>query len=177
PTCGSALVPNSFWPRFSDAVAVVGCGSDDRRMNAANIVVSAAPPVVVSVASSGFELNTQPETAERSLLNSSFDTPCSTLYASPANTSSDLFCAFQPNRVTVPSLPLRLSSPPTPQPLLALLFEARLATRSSSDTPSSRPRPTVGVGMRKMTLLAATALAKSGCASVQPGASVRRAMV
>src|SRR6266699_7145545 len=30
--------------------------------------------------------------------------PISTLYASPENKSSDLFCAFQPKRATVPSL-------------------------------------------------------------------------
>src|SRR6266498_1758803 len=32
--------------------------------------------------------------------------PISTLYASPANSRRDLFWAFQPNRATVPSLPL-----------------------------------------------------------------------
>jgi hypothetical protein len=37
--------------------------------------------------------------------------PISTLYASPANSSSDLFCAFQPNRAMVPSLPLLLVWP------------------------------------------------------------------
>ena len=41
--------------------------------------------------------------------------------------SSDLFCAFHPKRVTVPSLPLVLSTPAMPSFALALWFEVRFA--------------------------------------------------
>ena len=47
---------------------------------------------------------------------------------------------------------------------------------ASSGTASTSPAPNTGVGMRKMTLLAATAAAKSGCAMAQPGASARPVM-
>src|SRR5262249_48230707 len=42
---------------------------------------------------------------------------------------------------------------------------------------SIRPAPKTGVGMRKITLRLASAVAKSGCASTQPGASSRPWMV
>src|SRR5205085_5928320 len=54
---------------------------------------------------------------------------------------------------------------------------ARLAIRVASGVASTRPRPKVGVGMRKITLLPATWEAKFGCPRLQPGASVRPAMV
>jgi len=40
-------------------------------------------------------------------------TPISTFSASPAKISRDLFCAFQPKRVIVPSFQLVLKTPPT----------------------------------------------------------------
>ncbi len=47
--------------------------------------------------------------SSRSDWKSSLEMPISTLYASPEKISSDLFCAFQPKRAIVPSLPLRLT--------------------------------------------------------------------
>src|SRR5437773_320596 len=107
-------------PAIVDADPSPGDGGPRKRMNAANKTVSpetsagvpeSTPPLLVW--SSGDPLNTQPGTADRSLVKFSFETPCSTLYASPAKIISDLFCAFQPNFVTVPSFPDVLSRPET----------------------------------------------------------------
>src|SRR5690349_451592 len=49
--------------------------------------------------------------------------------------------------------------------LLARIVESRIA--------SIRPKPKVGVGMRKLRLPWAAAVAKSGCVMLQPGASDR----
>src|SRR5579859_339509 len=84
------ILLNNTWPFSSEAVCVVGVGGAVRRMNAAKFTVSddifEAVPVspsssglVMLVESSGVPLNTQPETAARSLGNSSLATPCSTL--------------------------------------------------------------------------------------------------
>jgi hypothetical protein len=62
---------------------------------------------------------------------SSFETPCSTLYASPAKIRSDFFCAFQPKRATVPSLPERFRTPLMPSDAL-LGPPVRGALRSAS---------------------------------------------
>src|SRR6266700_3852829 len=107
--------------------------------------------------------------------------PCSTLYASPENKSSDLFCAFHPNRAIVPSLPLLLVTPEIVRPVtsklgrpwmpsepLWLAVLAWFARITLSGICSSRPAPNTGVGFRKITLLFASCVAKSGCASVQP---------
>jgi hypothetical protein len=61
-----------------------------------------------------------------------------------------LFCAFQPNRVTVPSLPFRFKRPlmPTDPPPL----EARFCTSVESGMASINPNPKVGVGIRVMML-------------------------
>jgi len=108
----------------------------------------------------------------------SFVTPCSTLYASPAKIDSDLFCAFQPNRVMEPSLPLRLKCPPIAAAALCAAVPLNRLTSCSSEVFSTRPSPNVGVGMRKITLLAASWAAKSGYAVVQDaGASTRPAIV
>src|SRR5580698_833153 len=114
------------------------------------------------VASSGDPLKTQPGTALRSLGKFSFDPPCSTLSASPTKISRDLFCAFQPKRVMVPSLPLVLKTPPILSAALADCVAARLACRLASGVASTRPSPNSGVGVRKITLLEESALAKSG---------------
>ena len=90
---------------------------------------------------------------------------------------SDLFCAFQPKRAMVPSLPLWLNRPPMPSALRAAAVESRLACSAASEMFSSMPAPKIGVGMRRITLLRASSRAKSGCASVQSGASMRQAMV
>ena len=72
--------------------------------------------MTVSVTSLGTVANWQLGFSSRSGWNSSLVMPISTLYASPENISRDLFWAFQPNRVIVPSLPLLLVSPVTFRP-------------------------------------------------------------
>src|SRR3977135_4481885 len=116
--------------------------------------------------------------------------PISTLYASPENSSSDLFWAFQPKRATVPSLPLLFAWPEIAWPARTMLgrpwtlssfflgasttWFARIAL---SGICSIRPAPNTGVGMRKITLRRASSRSKSGCASTHPGASERPAIV
>jgi len=59
----------------------------------------------------------------RSFGKSSLVMPISTFSASPAKMSSDLFWAFQPKRVIVPSFPLVLKvAPSTPKVLPAVKF-------------------------------------------------------
>ena len=84
----------------------------------------------------------------RSWGNSSLVTPTSTLYASPEKMSSDLFCAFHPKRVMVPSFPLVLNRPRMPSACFLNVFAARFARSDSSEMDSTRPRPKTGVGMR-----------------------------
>ena len=69
---------------------------------------------------------------------------------------SDLFWAFQPKRVIVPSLPLRLTRPLMPRLLLVVEFELRLFRMVVSEICSISPVPKVGVGIRKTTLLLRT---------------------
>src|SRR5579871_1691705 len=109
---------NSAAPFCVEVVDGPGVGGADRRMNIAKFVMSefasALPPPVSAaefVASSGIELKRHPVTADRSFGKISFETPISTLYASAANINRDLFCAFHPKRVIVPSLPLVLKRP------------------------------------------------------------------
>src|SRR5258705_10632442 len=129
-----------FWktwlPRPALGVVGAGTGSDDKRENAAKLTVSdekseAGLPLVSvgdrMVLSSGVPLNWQFGSVSRSLGKSSLVTPCSTLYASPAKISSDLFCAFQPKRVIVPSLPLVLKRPAIPAPLFVFWSAFRFA--------------------------------------------------
>src|SRR5260370_14773115 len=114
---GRPMLLKSDWPFNWELVLGVGVGGADSRMNAAKFTTSdgvVLPPVPMFVWSSGVWLKMQPGTAERSLGNTSFDTPDSTLYASPAKITRDLFCAFQPNFVTVPSLPFVFRRPPMP---------------------------------------------------------------
>src|ERR1700722_11325881 len=100
---------NKLLPFGAADACGAGCGGADNRAKIAKFTTSDDMVDAVpngrrvfgsrsTVESSGVALKTQPGTAERSFGNISFETPCSTLYASPANTSSDLFCAFQPNR-------------------------------------------------------------------------------
>src|SRR5258708_8119388 len=175
-------------PLSSDDVLVVGFGGAESRMKAARfpvaddiwLAVLVRPPpegVWMLVESSGVGLTAQFAT-ERSLGKTSLLTPCSTLYASPAKMIRDLFCAFQPNRVMVPSFPVVLKRPPMPRLLrwLAVLF--RLLIKALSDTFSIRPKPKTGVGMRKRTLLFVNCWAKLVCARVHvDGASMRPAIV
>src|SRR5262245_59708390 len=92
-----------------------GVGGARNRMKNANLVgplmASAGSVASVSVVSFGTVANWQVGSSSRSWMKSSLEIPCSTLYASPAKMRSDLFCAFQPNRVIVPSLPEWLGSP------------------------------------------------------------------
>src|SRR6516162_2973537 len=107
-------------PCSLDGVGAAGAGGASIRTKLANATMSEitagfeVPEVVVvklSV-SLGVGTNRQPGVSSRSCGNSWLEMPISTLYASPANISRDLFCAFQPKRVMVPSLPLRLTVPP-----------------------------------------------------------------
>jgi hypothetical protein len=97
-----------------------------------------------------------------------------------------LFCALWPKRPAVPSLPLWLTWPEIelnasttlvlprmPRFCLAAVSDAWLRRISLSGIASISPAPNTGVGMRKITLRFATAAPKSGCAMLQPGASVR----
>ena len=114
-----AAVVDEVDPPGTVADAVGGASS---RMNMANCTVSLSVPMAVVlklVRSSGVALmrhctgsptpvETPPSSpgSGRSCVKSSLLTPISTLYASPAKISSDLFCAFHPKRLMVPSLPL-----------------------------------------------------------------------
>src|SRR5580704_4492623 len=84
---------------------------------------------------------------------------------------SDLFCAFQPKRLIVPSLPLWLNVPETPK--LLLRFLAWLVKRVESSKFSINPAPKVGVGILKMMLLYCPAVLKLGCGKLQLPVSER----
>src|SRR5439155_12438204 len=85
----------------------------------------------------------------------------------------DLFCAFQPKRVMVPSLPLVLKRPEIPSDRFCWELAAIEARSAVSVVLSTKPRPYVGVGIRNTALLAATAAAKLGCWMLHPPASGR----
>ena len=119
---------------------VVGVGGAERRINAAKLTTSESAPVTL-VKSSGVALNAHPVTSTRSFGKASFDTPCSTLYASPEKIKSDLFWAFQPKRVTVPSLPEVFNLPPIPNGVLCERVAARLFCSVASGVFSTKPRP------------------------------------
>ena len=157
----------SCLPRVMEAlppgVVVEGSGGARKRMKKANfstsLIASAPVAAFTSVVSLGTVLNWQ--ASSRSCGNISLLMPCSTLYASPAKISSDLFWAFHPKRAIVPSLPLRFGSPvgrtrwgrpKMPSVSLGALLAAWLATMAASGIASIRPRPNVGVGIRKLTL-------------------------
>src|SRR5215475_13304387 len=108
-----------------------GFGGARRRMKLANAetssITAGAGVWCGFDASSGYPLPPRPKQLAgrpktcsssgvgRSCVNSRLLMPISTLYASPAKICSDLFCAFQPNREMVPSLPLLLKSPLIPR--------------------------------------------------------------
>src|SRR6266852_2267282 len=75
------------------------------------LITSVAVVASVLVTLFGTVANWQFAFSSRSVWNSSFVMPISTLYASPEKSSRDLFCAFQPNRAIVPSLPLLFAMP------------------------------------------------------------------
>src|SRR5271165_6736394 len=113
-----AKVPRPF---SLDGVAGAGVGGANIRMKLANPSMSEMTavfelPVVVGVVvklsvSSGVGLKRQPGVSSRSCGKSWFVIPISTLYASLANIRRDLFCAFHPKRVMVPSFALRFTFP------------------------------------------------------------------
>src|SRR5580700_3780836 len=74
---------------------------------------------------------------------------------------SDLFCAFQPKRLILPSLPFWLKVPEMPKRLL--LLAAAFFNKVESSRFSIRPAPNTGVGIRKIMLLASCAALKLGC--------------
>ena len=89
-----------------------------------------------------------------------------------------MFCAFQPKRVMVPSLPLVLKVPAIFSAARCDAVAARLAWSVASGVASTRPRPNSGVGVRKITLSLVRASAKSRLRQpVQPEASERPVMV
>ena len=82
-----------------------------------------------------------------------------------------MFWAFQPNRAIVPSLPFRFGRPEIPNAALSDALALRLARIVLSEICSISPAPKVGVGIRKMTLPAASWPSKSSCGIGQPPAS------
>ncbi len=74
-----------------------------------------------------------------------------------------MFCAFQPNRAIVPSLPFWFGWPEIPSDALTSAFALRLARMAQSGICSISPLPNVGVGIRKLTLPAASWAAKLSC--------------
>src|SRR5882672_2711831 len=138
----------------------------------------------------GVVANWQFPVSSRSVWKISLVIPISTLYASAENSSSDLFCAFQPNRAMVPSLPLLLVWPEIARPLtekfgrplmprfdFCVALVAWFAAIAASGICSISPVPKAGVGMRKITLLLASWAEKFGWVSVHPVAPVRPLMV
>ena len=122
----------------------------------------------LAVTSLGTVANWQFGVSSRSIWNSSLVIPISTLYASPEKSSSDWFCAFQPNREIVPSLPFRLTPPADAEALLVVELAFRLARIALSVICSISPAPKIGVGIRKMMLSLRTCLSKSSCWMLQP---------
>src|SRR6478672_4086412 len=178
------MLLKSAWPFAADGVNGRGTGTAWRRRKPGKLTgreeiglaKSPAPGpggMIRLVVSSGVTLNTHPRMALRSLGKTSLAMPCSTLEASPEKINRDLFCAFQPKRVMVPSLPLVLKRPAMPRAALAAAFAARLACRLLSGVFSTKPRPKVGVGIRNTTLLLASCGGKFSCGRPQPGASKR----
>jgi len=108
------IAEKSWRPRPIEAVppgvSTDGCGGARNVMKKANfwmpLSTSGAPAPSRFVTSFGIVTSGQDAASSRSVWKSSLVMPCSTLYASPAKRSSDLFCAFQPKRAMVPSLPL-----------------------------------------------------------------------
>ena len=155
-------------PLMMDGLSGAGVGGARNRIKTANNSTSGrkASGVVASklVRSSGSGLKTHPCVSSRSWGNSSFVTPCSTLYASPENIMRDLFWAFHPNRVIVPSFPLRFSRPLIPNNFFRARLEFLFSSMTLSGIFSISPAPNTGVGMRNIRLLRRASARKSGCA-------------
>src|SRR5216684_7313826 len=158
-----------------------GVGAARKRWKKANfsIALSAGSGVVAStlVTLLGTRVNWHVAVSSRSVWNSSLVIPISTLYASPENSRSDLFCAFHPKRAIVPSLPLWFVRPEMPSAPFRVALLAWFARITLSGICSIKPAPNTGVGIRKITLPSASCASKSGCSSAHPGASARPAIV
>src|SRR3569833_782269 len=90
-----------------------GEGGPRKRMYIAKLMMSmfrfsVARGLSLPVTSFGTGSNWQDGLRSRSVGNNTFVMPSSTLYASPENSSSETFCAFQPLRAIRPSLGLVL---------------------------------------------------------------------
>ena len=188
-------------PFSLDGVAGAGVGGASIRMKLAKasmsemtavfeLPVAAGVGVKLSV-SSGVALKRQPGVSSRSCGNSWFVTPISTLYASLANMRRDLFCAFHPKRVMVPSFALRFTfplrcafaCPEIPNADFSDTLDCMFARMAESGIASMSPAPKRGVGIRKIMFAfppwpvrGFPAGRKSGWAMLQPGASVRPVM-
>src|SRR5262245_21041431 len=166
-------------------LVVDGVGGARKRMKNENfsmeLIASSGEPASGSVMLFGWVAGVV-QFSSRSVWKRSFEMPISTLYASPENISSDLFCAFHPKRAIVPSLPLlfvcplivrparkKLARPRIPSEAFCEALAARFARMAESGIISINPAPKVGVGILKMTFRLAIAVAKSGCFRLQPG--------
>src|ERR1700758_538393 len=108
-------------PFTVDGVSGAGVGGANMRMKlekasmsemTAGLEVAATVGVVVKVSVAfGLAVKRQAGLSSLSCGNSSFEIPISTLYASLANKSRDLFCAFHPKRAMVPSFALWFAAP------------------------------------------------------------------
>src|SRR5262249_25193882 len=111
---------NAASPRASLAPNGAGWGGAEKRMKFADCSQAASTnsgfeklplgsfgslPSPVLTTSFGCEPRPHASSSTFCVGFSSLVMPFSTTYASPAKTKSDLFCAFQPNLVIVPSLP------------------------------------------------------------------------
>src|SRR3984893_16455700 len=104
-----------------DGVSGAGMGGAKMRMKlvtasmsemTAGLEVAAPVGAVVKLSGSfGVAMKRHAGVSSRSCGNSWFEIPISTLYASLDNMSRDLFCAFHPKRVMVPSFALRFAFP------------------------------------------------------------------
>src|SRR5262249_6366466 len=166
PGVAGTIVPNRALPRKAEAPSgwqlfwlvkkSHGTAAALRRMKIVKFSIReeiwlASSPAVLPVGmmtwalSSGVGLVAHPPLV-RSLVNSWWGIPISRLEASPENISMDLFCAFQPNLVMVPSLPLVLNRPAMPAALLTACRKLRLLLKASSVVFSTKPSPKVGIG-------------------------------
>src|SRR6516225_4141939 len=160
------MVAKAARPCSADGVGGAGVGGASMRTKLANASISEitagfeVPEVVVvklSV-SLGVGTNRQPGVSSRSCGNSWLEMPISTLYASPTNMSRDLFCAFHPKRVMVPSLALRfafplriaLGCPEIPRADFRVALDCMLARMVESGMASISPAPNRGVGILKL---------------------------
>src|SRR5215471_11356333 len=171
-------IPQPIWsntalPLVVDAVAGAGIGGAESRMKLVNNWIAGVASAAVTAArlnpSFGVVAPWQAGSSLRSVGKMSLLIPISTLYASAANSSADLFCAFHPNRAIVPSLPLRFVVPEIVLPVTTTFARPRipivrrsdcvvtlvaLAKIAPSGIASIKPMPKIGVGIRKITLLA-----------------------